>query len=269
MLGAVRAALARAEKKIKVEVLRRVASDAELKKSRQQSSILLTQSVGMQRELRYLSHQLLSAQEDERRTISRELHDSVGQTLVGIHLNLASLSKSSSVNTKGLKKKITSTQQMVQRSMKSVQRFARQLRPAQLDDLGLVATLHAYLKEYSLRTGIRVGFNAFAGADALGSEKRTVLYRVVQEALNNVSKHARATQVTVRIKPMKQALLLEVSDNGRAFSVQRVMAGKEHRRLGLLGMRERIEMIRGQFSVESVPGRGTRVCAQIPFRTTR
>jgi signal transduction histidine kinase len=215
---------------------------------------------------RRLSHEILSAQEEERKRISRELHDEIGQTLTAINVKLAALQREADLNTSGLKKHIASTQRLVEESMNTVHRFARELRPPMLDDLGLIPALHACMKDFTKTTRVRVHFKVFAGVERLDVDKRTVLYRVVQEAFANVAKHAHATLVTVSIRKLRGVVQMEIHDNGRSFQVQRVFSDKRMKRLGLLGMRERVEMMDGAFAVESSPEKGTTIHAQVPFR---
>jgi signal transduction histidine kinase len=219
----------------------------------------------MQEQLRHLSHQLLLTQEEERKRISRELHDEIVQTLVGINVHLASLTMKSRINTKDLRKKIAQTQRLVEKSVDIVHRFARGLRPTVLDDLGLIPALQSYIKEFTKETKIRIHFTAFAGVEQLNSTQRTVLYRVAQSALANVHKHAHASEVKVSIHKFQNAIRLEVHDNGKSFDMERVLFAKRHKRLGLLGSRERVEMVGGKFGVESAPGQGTTISAEIPI----
>jgi len=220
----------------------------------------------MQEHLRRLSHEVISAQEEERKRISRELHDEVGRALTAINVRLAALQKEADVNTAGLKKHIASTQRLVEASMNTVHRFARDLRPPLLDDLGLIPALRSRLKEFALQANIPVHFAAFAEVERLHVDKRTVLYRVAQEAFDNVERHARATRVEVTIRKLRGTARMEIHDNGRSFNVERVFSDKKLKRLGLLGMRERVEMIGGTFAVESSPKTGTSVIAEIPCR---
>jgi len=259
--------LATANRQLQQEILQRRVVERALKKSEQHSDQLLQESFHLQEQLRGVSHQILSAHEQERKEISRELHDEIGQSLTGINITLATLSIEASANTRGLNRKIARTQRLVERSMESVHRFARQLRPPVLDDLGLIPALHSYLDEFAKRAGIRIRFSAIAAVERLDSEKRTVVYRVVQEALTNVAKHAQATLARVTIiRQLDGVICLEVRDNGKSFRVQRAKFGKAKKRLGLLGMRERVEMVGGRFTVESAPGRGTTIRAQIPLK---
>lgn len=259
------AELAASNRNLKQEIARRISAEKKLEERERRVTELLKESLQMQEHLRLLSRDLLSAQEEERKTISRELHDDIAQTLTGINVHLATLKKEATVNTRGLKKKISNTQRIVNRSVEIVHQFARKLRPTMLDDLGLIPALSSFIKEFSKRTGIRVKFSAFPGVEQAESAKRTVLYRVVQAALTNVAQHAKARHVKVSIQLDGSDMLLNVHDDGKSFRVQNVLFAKKNKRLGLLGMRERVEMVGGIFSVVSEPRKGTRIHARIPF----
>jgi PAS domain S-box-containing protein len=251
------------------EIVRRQAVEEALKESEQQQKQLLEQSHQMQQQLRNLSRQILRAQEDERRTISRELHDVIAQTLTGIHIHLASLTgNGATVNTNGLVRHVEATQRLVEHAVGIVQQFTRDLRPAVLDDLGLIPALQTFMKQFTTRTGIRTHLTASATVEQLDANRRTTLFRVAQEALTNVARHARASRVEVDIRRRSGQVRIKICDNGESFDVQRAMQPQETKHLGLLGMRERLEMVGGQFAVESIPGRGTTIKGQIPFPKT-
>ena len=252
-------------RQLKQEIAQRKSVEESLRKSEQHYSQLLEQSQHMQEQLRLLSRQLLLAQEEERKKISRELHDEIAQTLTGINVRLATLKTEATVNTKGLQNKISRTQRMVEKSVDIVHRFARELRPTVLDDLGLIPALHSFVKNFSKQTRIHIRLTVFAEVEKLDNAKRTVLYRVAQEALTNVARHAQASRVDVSIRKLLGAVRMKIKDNGKSFKAQRVMHSKRNIRLGLIGMRERVEMVGGRFSVESAPGKGTTIRAQIPF----
>jgi signal transduction histidine kinase len=146
-----------------------------------------------------------------------------------------------------------------------VHRFARELRPAVLDDLGLIPALHAYSKSLSERKKIKIQMTAFGGVEAMGTAKRTVLFRVAQEALTNVARHAHATIVKMSITEISGAIRMEINDNGKSFAVEKTLQAKNHNRLGLIGMKERVEMVGGKLAIVSTPGTGTTVRAEIPF----
>jgi two-component system, NarL family, sensor histidine kinase DegS len=189
--------------------------------------------------------------------------------LTAINVKLAALNKQSSVDAAGLKRHIANTQRLIERSMDTVHRFARELRPPVLDDLGLLPALRACMKDFSKRTRIPIHVTALAAVERLGVDKRMVLYRVAQEALENIAKHARATVVEVSLIKLDGDVFMEIHDNGKSFQVERLLSAGKIARLGLLGMRERVEMVGGRFTVESSPGNGTTIRARIPFRNGR
>jgi len=187
------------------------------------------------------------------------------QTLVGINVELSSLGKGAAVGAHNMREKIAHTQRLVENSVNSVHRFARELRPAVLDDLGLIPALLAFSKNLAARKKLKIKMTAFGGVEALGGAKRTVLFRVAQEALTNVARHAHATQITMGITEISGAIRMEISDNGKSFPVNKTLLARSHKRLGLIGMRERIEMVGGRLAIESLPGVGTTVRAELPF----
>jgi signal transduction histidine kinase len=254
-------------RRLKEEILRRQAMEKALKKSEQHYGLLLEQSHHMQEQLRRLSRRVLSAQEEERRRISRDLHDEVAQVLTGVNLHLATLKKDAATNTRSLTTKITRTQRLVVKSLNIVHQFVGQLRPEALDDLGLVPALHSHVRDFAKRTGLSIHFTSFTRSrmEQLDSATRTVLYRVAQEALINVARHAHASLVHVSIRKLRGVIRMEVKDNGKSFQVQGVLPTGRNKGLGLLGMRERVEMVGGRFTVESAPGQGTTIRAEIPF----
>jgi signal transduction histidine kinase len=263
------ALLAASIRQLKQEIAQRNSAEESLRRSEQHSGQLLAQSRHMQEQLRLLSRQLLSAQEEERKKISRELHDVIAQTLTSINVRLANLKKEAMSNTKGLDRSIARTQQLVERSVNIVHRFARELRPTVLDDLGLIPALHTFMKNLREQTGIHVSLSAYAEVEQVNGDQRTVLYRVAQEALTNVARHAQASRAEVTIQKLDGAICMKIKDDGKGFQTEHVLHAKKNKRLGLLGMRERLDMVGGSITVESIPGKGTTIQAQIPFADSR
>jgi signal transduction histidine kinase len=259
------AALAAGNRKLEQEITRRHAGEVAIREGKEKYHKLFLESQVMQKKLRQLTRQIIMAQEEERKEISRELHDEVVQTLVGINVELAALGKGASVGLRTLKEKIARTQRLVENSVNEVHRFARELRPAVLDDLGLIPALHAYSKSLAERKKLKIQMTAFGGVEALGTVKRTVLFRVAQEALTNVARHANASKVKMSISEVAGAIRMEIIDNGKSFQVEKVFGANSHHRLGLIGMKERVEMVGGKLTIESAPGVGTTVRAEIPF----
>ena len=261
--------LVSSRKELEREIRKCKIAENSLRNSEKSTRELLKKSQDMQQEMRLLSRRLLSVQEEERKRISRELHDVVAQTLTGINVQLSSLTMQSTADAESLETKIASTQRLVEESVETVHRFARDLRPTVLDDLGLVPAIRSYLKLFTQQSGIAVEFVASMSVDELSGDQRTALYRVMQEAVTNISRHAEASQGRVSLKKLGASVCLEIRDDGLGFS--EIERGVEviAKRLGLVGMRERIEMVGGRFSVKSQPGKGTNVRVTIPQAGTK
>ena len=227
---------------------------------------MLEQSDRLQEQLRLLSRQILSAQEDERKEISRELHDVIAQTLTGINVRLATLKKEAALNTKGLDRNIARTQRLVEKSVDIVHRFARELRPAVLDDLGLIPALHSFMKNFTTRTGVRTQFDGLCRGGKTGhGQTNGALSRRPGSA--DQCRPACASQPRGSEHPETAGRHLHENQGRRQIlsgaTCDRTPGRRKH--LGLLGMRERLEMVGGKFIVESSPGKGTTIQAQIPF----
>lgn len=256
------AVLTASNEKLEREIIRRQTVEEALQQSARHEMQLAEQA-------RRLAHQILHAQEEERKRISRELHDEIAQTLVSINVHLEALTREGTGNPKRLRRQIARTQRLVEKSVDTVHRFARELRPTALDDLGLIPALHGFMQEFTKLSGVRAHLRAFAAIEKMDIAMRTVLYRVAHEALNNVARHAQASHVQVSIERLPDCICMQIKDDGKSFNVGRVLKANGGRRLGLLGMRERVEMVGGNFMVESAPGKGTTIQAQLPLGQAR
>ena len=256
--------LSATNRRLEEEIIRRQVGETALRKSEQRAHQLLGQSRQLQKKLHQLSHQVLMVQENQRKEISRELHDEISQLLLGINIQLVIFAKTARIPP-SIRRTLAPVRQLVAKTVRIVHQFARELRPAMLDELGLIPALRSYIDDFPKRKGRQIQFTAFAGAEALDNDKRTVLYRVAQEALINVAKHAHASVVKVAILKTPGGVCLEITDNGKAFDVDRLSSNKWNNRLGLIGMRERVEMIGGRFSIVSASGTGTTIRAEVPF----
>lgn len=251
--------------KLNQEIVRRQQIEKDLRANRNEQSRLLKQSRLQQKQLRELSHRILNVQEEERKRISRELHDVIAQTLVGINVHLAVLDHESTGLSDTFRRKFAKTRTIVEKAVDTVHDFSRELRPTLLDDLGLIPALQAHMKQFMADTGIRVSLKAFAKIDQSAIVLRTVLYRIAQEALSNVARHAKASHVEVGIEAINDnTIRMTIMDDGQGFQVSAKMGSRKSKRLGLIGMRERAEMIGGSFQVNSTPGGPTTVQVEIP-----
>ncbi len=261
--------LAAMNRRLGNEVNERKRTEKALRKSESHYRQLFQQARQMQQSLQRLSRQLLHAQEEERKRISRELHDEVGQALTALGTSLALLQGNGAADPERFKERLADTQALLVQAMETAHHFARELRPAMLDELGLVPALRSYLKGFAERTGLDVTFHPAASAERLENEQKTVVFRVTQESLNNVAKHAHASRVTLTLREWKDGVRMQVKDNGRAFAVGRQFAANGGKRLGLLGMQERVRLANGRFRINSARGKGTTVSVEIPFRKTQ
>jgi signal transduction histidine kinase len=258
--------LGAANRQLNNKVLALLRAEKALRTSQDHYRQLFCEAKLMQDNLRNLSNQVLHVQERERKHISRELHDEVGQALTALNTDLTLLRRNGHPDPKWLHNKIGNTQQLLQQTMETVHRFARELRPAMLDELGLLPALRCYLKAFALRTGLRVRFDGNPAAEKLNDEQKTVLFRVTQESLTNVARHAQASHVTVSMRALANRLRLRIKDNGKAFDVDHRFRTQGRKRLGLMGMQERVRLVNGKFAIQSSPGSGTAVRVEIPFK---
>lgn len=240
------------------DIRERKQAEFALRESREHYIKLFKEARAMEENLRQLSNRVITAQEEERKLVSRELHDEIGQVLTAANVSVALLHKHAG-NDAALREKIDTAQRLIEESMDMVNRFARELRPSMLDHLGPYAALQNYVKSFAERTGIKTELQNTARLDRLDPQQGTVLYRVAQESLTNVHKHAQATRVKIRLRQLPRAVCMEIIDNGRSFR-----DGGERQRLGVLGMQERVRLVNGQFAIEATPRRGTTVRVQIP-----
>src|ERR1022692_419809 len=210
-------------------------------------------------ELERLSSRLVDVQEAERRSISRELHDEVGQSLGALLVDLGSLSTNLPEDRIRIKERLDNMKSVAELAVGTVRDIALLLRPSMLDDLGLVAALEWQGREVSRRSEMEVTVESENVSEDLPDEYKICVYRLVQEALNNAVRHARARNAKVRVAGSASGISIEVSDDGQGFDAQRA------RGLGILGMEERVKRLGGSLAVRSAPGQGTVLEAELPL----
>jgi signal transduction histidine kinase len=238
----------------------RHAEHLEAETARQYEEVALTK-----RELERLSARLLEIEEEGRRSLSRELHDEIGQTLTALRIEIAHALKQA--DGQQMKDELEHARALAERSVQTVRNICLLLRPALLDDLGLIPALQWQLQEFSHRSGIACQFSESGVEQHLPDSVKTCIYRMVQEALHNCEKHAAAAHIQVSLRQEPGWLTLEVADDGRGFAFDaKHMPGRDGG-LGIVGMRERAAMVGGKLSIESSPGKGTRLAATIPLPT--
>jgi len=202
---------------------------------------------------------VVSGQELERRRLARELHDETGQALTSILLGLRAVEEAGSPDE--MRTAASSLRELVVGTLQDVRRLAVQLRPKALDDFGLVAAVERLVQTFSEATAIRVELEAQLGSERLPAEVETALYRIIQEALTNIVKHAEASSVSILLVRSSATATVVIEDDGQGFDPAELQEG----RLGIIGMRERVELHEGRLTVESAPGSGATLVAEVPL----
>jgi len=207
----------------------------------------------------------VSAQEEERKRIARELHDETGQMLTALAVGLGGVEQTIAQDPERAQYQIAQLKNMTMTAIDSLRQFVYDLRPSVLDDMGLVSALRWFVDQYAERTKLNIDFDVMGVKRRLPSQVETVLFRIAQESLNNIGRHAHATQVSVQLEFTEAMVILTVQDNGTGFIVDQLLGvNPERRAWGLLGMQERAGLVGGKFKIESEPGRGTKLMVQVP-----
>jgi len=250
-----------ANKALQLEIAERKRAEQELRGSRQR--------------LRHFAARLQDVREEEKQKIAREIHDELGQVLTGLKIDLSWLSKKissgltsperrpSAKETADLRKKLESMSGLLDSTMEIVRRISRELRPSVLEHLGLLGTLEWQAHEFETRTGITCTVSAGMQEVRLKDQDQALaVFRIFQEALTNVARHAEASEVKVGLKEVNGSLVLNIADNGKGIEDVETAC---HKSVGLLGMRERAILLGGDFAIESAPGKGTTLTARVPL----
>jgi signal transduction histidine kinase len=217
-----------------------------------------------------LLRRIVTTQEEERSRIARDMHDQLGQQITALRLKIATIAEDASIGPR-LAREIEGLQESAARLDSEIGFLAWELRPAALDDLGFVAAIKVFVAEWSRHYQIPAELHVGnVEGKLLTPEVETNLYRITQEALNNVYKHSDAKNVNVVVERRKREMLLIIEDNGRGFEPSENRTNKESGSgLGVVGMRERAAIVGGTLEIESAPGKGTTIFARVPLKETR
>jgi signal transduction histidine kinase len=247
--------------------IERELKEAESRRERKRAEEALKES---REQLRNLAARMDSLREKERAWIAREVHDQLGQVFTSIKIDLSLMQKALARSKRAgektwplLQEKIESMSRLADAAIRTVQEIGTEMRPAVLDDLGLLAAIEWQTKDFQTRTGVSCRIETDLQAIDLDPDRATAVFRIFQETLTNIARHAKATRVTIRIEEKSGQLFLNVEDNGRGISSQEASNPAS---LGLLGMRERALLFDGEISVSGIPGRGTKVALRIPMK---
>ncbi len=225
----------------------------------------ITERKDLEDNLRYYSQQINRAQEEERKRIARELHDDMAQILGSLSRQLDNLLRKANSFNKDEVSTLKEVQNQLNRGLQFVQHFIQNLRPSLLDDLGLIPALRSLTNGLEQTEGIAASFTMIGEKRTLTPEVRLSLFRIVQEALNNIKKHAEASKVQVTVNFAANKVKLAVSDNGRGFELPESMANLPRKgKLGLMGIEERVCLLGGTLEINSKPGEGTTLLVEVP-----
>ncbi len=217
-----------------------------------------------ERRFRRISRGVLKMQEDERGRFSRDLHDGIGQSLTALKIQLELLERDAAQGPLDLLRRLAGAREIAEGCLAEVRQLAHLMRPQMLDELGLVPTLRWLVRTFQQRSGVAVELVSPAIDERLEADLETLVYRLVQEALTNVVKHAHTPSARVSLTADDRCVLLSVEDRGSGFDVARALQDVDDPGFGLRGMRDRVQFFGGRFTLRSAPGEGTTILAEIP-----
>jgi two-component system sensor histidine kinase DegS len=215
-------------------------------------------------QIQQLGINIIKAQEEERKRVAREIHDGPAQLLANIVMRAEYILKLMDVDPQNVRKELVALQELVRQSLQDVRKIIFDLRPMVLDDLGLVPALNRYIEDYRKQHQINAEFIFFGKQERLSPATEVALFRVVQEALNNVHKHAHAKQVLVKMEQLNNKITIMIKDDGKGFDPNLVEQSINRECYGLINMRERVQILRGEFKISSTPGKGTSITVTVP-----
>ncbi len=224
---------------------------------------------GQLEELQQRQHfglRIIKAQEEERKRVAREIHDGPAQTLANLVLRVEICEKLLASQPSTVGKELKELKELIKTSLRDIRKIIFDLRPMVLDDLGIVPALQRYLADFEDKFGLSVEFIYIGKEVRLKKGIEVTLFRILQEALNNVYKHAGVMQATVKLEITEKQVNLSIIDIGRGFDVEKVLKGEGLESYGVIGMRERVDLLEGKFYIKSAPGRGTEIRIKIPLR---
>ena len=229
----------------------------------------ISERIQTERDRVRLLRQIVRAQEDERRRMARDIHDQVGQQMTALRLNLAAIDQGYRGDGE-IREKLDQTRAIAERLDADVDFLAWELRPAAFDDIGVAEAMGGFVRQWAKYSGVEAQFHT-TGLDKerLSPETETNLYRIMQEALNNTMKYARASRVDVLLERRDDQVVLIVEDNGAGFNLNEDVRGEDHKGMGLIGMRERAALVGGTLQIESQPESGTTIFVRVPVKFSK
>ena len=208
---------------------------------------------------------IIKAQEEERKRVAREIHDGPAQSMANIVMRAEFCLKLLDMSPEKVRDELISLQNIVRISLMDVRKIIFDLRPMVLDDLGLAPAIKRYLSNYKEQYGLQIEFLYFGQQSRLESSMEVAIFRIVQEIVSNIHKHACAKSSVVKIEMLDKKMNIQVRDDGKGFNMDKVMANKEREGYGLIGMKERVQLLNGEINIATAPGKGTSISISVPL----
>ncbi|MGQ9513072.1 sensor histidine kinase [Thermodesulfitimonas sp.] len=225
--------------------------------------------MGEMQQWQQMALRILEAQEEERRRVAREIHDGPAQSMANVVMRAEFCLKLLDRDPAKLREELLALQDLIRTSLQDTRKIIFDLRPMALDDLGLAAALKKFIANYKEQYGLPVEYQYFGPQKRLPPAVEVALFRIVQEALNNIYKHAHATSALVKLEVLPARVNLVVRDNGKGFDVEKVLKDLERKGYGLLGIRERVQLLNGELEIVSLPGKGTTIMVSVNLPNRR
>lgn len=225
----------------------------------------LYSTLGDIKQKQYLGVKIIKAQEEERQRVARDIHDGPAQLMTNVVLKADLCQKLIDIDKERAKEELENLKYVMRSSLADVRKIIYDLRPMSLDDLGLIPTVDRYVKNYINNTGIEVDLHVFGDEKPIKSIIELASFRIIQEAMNNIQKHANASRVAVKLEFVDNNISIIVSDNGSGFNKDIIKEDSQESGYGLISMRERVELLNGKFDISSSLGKGTKVFVTIPL----
>ncbi|MFZ5631244.1 MAG: sensor histidine kinase [Bacillota bacterium] len=225
----------------------------------------LSQKIGEMQQIQQLGISIIKAQEEERRRVARDIHDGPAQLLANIVMRAEFCLKLIDIDHTRVRDELCALQDMVRQSLQDVRKIIFDLRPMVLDDLGLVPAVKRYIEDFKTQYGLPVDLVVLGNPRRFPMAVEVALFRVLQECLSNIRKHARANQVMIKVEILPNKINLSIKDDGIGFNLNKVINGGNREGFGLLSMRERTQILKGEISINTAPGQGTLISVSVPI----
>lgn len=224
----------------------------------------LNLKIGELQQAQQMALSIIKAQEEERKRVAREIHDGPAQSMANIVMRAEFCLRLLDMNPGQVRDELVALQNLVRLSLTDVRKIIFDLRPMVLDDLGLAPAIKRYLADYKEQHGLQIEFLFFGQQRRLDSSIEVALFRIIQETISNIKKHARASSAVVKMELLRKKVNIHIKDDGRGFDLDKVMADKNRDGYGLVGMRERVQLLEGELNITTAPGQGTSINISVP-----